>query len=37
MDPEEQRRKRVKRYTRRVEIRRREEKRGGKELARGTR
>jgi hypothetical protein len=30
MDPEEKRRKRVERYARRVEIRRRAEKRGGK-------
>jgi hypothetical protein len=36
MDLEEKRRKRVKRYTR-VELRRKEEKRSGRELVRGTR
>jgi hypothetical protein len=37
MDLEEQRRKRVERYARKVEIRRRAEEKGRKELARGTR
>jgi hypothetical protein len=38
MDPEEQReRERVKRYTRRVELRRKEEQRSGKKIARGVR
>jgi hypothetical protein len=35
MDPEEQRRERVERYTRRVESRRRVEQRSGRKLARG--
>jgi hypothetical protein len=35
MDPEEQRRKRVERYTRRVELRRKVEQRSGERKERG--
>jgi hypothetical protein len=35
MDPEEKKRKRVERYTRRVELRRKVQKRSGKKIERG--